>query len=190
MRCALSVLLFLATCLRAEFTATVSIDASHPHAQLPQTIFGTFLEPIGHSIYGGLWAEILENPSFEENLWSAEAIRDMIAADPDLLRASSLGLPLPWEPLDPRQGNRYELGGLAWVVLPPKGFDALPGAPTDYKSWAEAAAPEPGSLADPIPFATSSPAEGQSPDEFKVPGDLGADPARVGPTGKAADRKG
>ena len=89
--------------------AVISVDASHPHAnELPKTIFGTFLEPIGHSIYGGLWAEVLENPSFEENLWSAGAIRDMVAADPDLVDASALGLPLPWEPLNPHQGNRYE----------------------------------------------------------------------------------
>jgi len=52
--------------------AKVEIDASKQAAyKIPRTIFGTFLEPIGNSTYGGLWADVLENPSLEEGLWSA-----------------------------------------------------------------------------------------------------------------------
>ena len=75
---------------------------------IPPTIFSSFLEPIGHSTYGGLWSELLENGSFEEGLWSAGAIASMIKERPELERASKLDLPLPWEPLDLRQENRYE----------------------------------------------------------------------------------
>jgi alpha-N-arabinofuranosidase len=75
---------------------------------IPRTIFGTFLEPIGNSTYNGLWAEILQNPSLEENLWSASSIARMIEEQPSLAQASRVGLPLPWEPLDTKQGNRYE----------------------------------------------------------------------------------
>jgi alpha-N-arabinofuranosidase len=75
---------------------------------IPRTIFGTFLEPIGNSTYNGLWAEILQNPSLEENLWSASSVARMIEEQPALAQASRVGLPLPWEPLDPKQGNRYE----------------------------------------------------------------------------------
>jgi len=53
-------------------------------------------------------AEVLENPSFEDNLWSARRIEEMVNDEPGLARASELGLPLPWEPLDGQQGNRYE----------------------------------------------------------------------------------
>jgi alpha-L-arabinofuranosidase len=74
---------------------------------IPPTLFGSFLEPIGHSTYGGLWADVVENPSFEEGLWSAGNVENMLRARPELRRASSLGLPLPWQPLDPSQGNRY-----------------------------------------------------------------------------------
>ena len=89
--------------------ATITIDASRvSNLEIPRTIFGTFLEPIGNSIYGGLWAELLQNPSFEGNLWSAGGIQRMIHDEPPLARASELGLPLPWEPLDAKQGNRYE----------------------------------------------------------------------------------
>src|SRR5438045_2100851 len=76
--------------------------------KIPRTIFGSFLEPIGSSTYKGLWAEILQNPSFEENLWSAQAVARMIQNEPSLVRSSELALPLPWEPLNASQGNRYE----------------------------------------------------------------------------------
>ncbi len=75
---------------------------------IPRTIFGTFLEPIGNSTYNGLWAEILQNPSFEENLWSVSNIEQMVREEPALSKSSALGLPLPWEPLNVKQGNRYE----------------------------------------------------------------------------------
>jgi alpha-L-arabinofuranosidase len=75
--------------------------------KIPRSIFGAFLEPIGNSIYNGLWAEILENPSFEENLWSASNLADMLHERPELTRSSELALPLPWEPLYSAQGSRY-----------------------------------------------------------------------------------
>ena len=89
--------------------ATIEIDAANPAAyKIPRTIYGTFLEPIGRSIYGGLWAQLLENPSFEDNLWSAGQIRSQIEREPALAQSSSLGLSLPWEPLEAAQGSRYE----------------------------------------------------------------------------------
>jgi alpha-N-arabinofuranosidase len=74
---------------------------------IPETLFGSFLEPIGHSTYGGLWADVVENPSFENGLWSVRNEESMLRSRPELRRASQLGLPLPWEPLDGSQGNRY-----------------------------------------------------------------------------------
>lgn len=74
---------------------------------IPTSVFGSFLEPIGKSTYGGLWADALENPSFEDGLWSVGNIANMLHARPELRRASQLGIPLPWEPLDQAQGNRY-----------------------------------------------------------------------------------
>jgi alpha-N-arabinofuranosidase len=76
--------------------------------RIPRTIFGSFLEPIANSTYGGLVAQVLENPSLEEGLWDAGHLKKMIAADPQLLRASELSLPMPWEPLVYAQENRYE----------------------------------------------------------------------------------
>ena len=88
--------------------AVIEIDAAKVQHSIPRTIYGTFLEPIGHSTYGGLWAQVLENPSFEDNLWSAARIRQMLTEHPELVESSGLGLPLPWQPLDSAQGSRYE----------------------------------------------------------------------------------
>ncbi|HBY59338.1 MAG TPA: hypothetical protein DEH78_05920, partial [Solibacterales bacterium] len=64
MKC-LSLLALLACTLCAQ-DAVIRIDPSRRAPRpVPRTIFGTFLEPIGNSIYNGLWAQILENPSFE-----------------------------------------------------------------------------------------------------------------------------
>ena len=87
----------------------VHIDVSKPAAYtIPRTIFGSFLEPIGNSTYGGLVADVIENPSFEEGLWDGAHIKQMLSEEPQLMRATELGLPLPWEPLDYMQENRYE----------------------------------------------------------------------------------
>ena len=104
--------------LRAQITvdqpipsvAAVHVDASRDAgAKISPTIFGSFLEPIGNSTYNGLWAEILQNPSLEAGLWDAPHVTEMLHQRPELSRASQLGLPLPWEPLDYAQGNRYQI---------------------------------------------------------------------------------
>ncbi len=90
--------------------ATVHVDASRSAGpEIPRTIFGSFLEPIGNSTYNGLWAELLQNPSLEAGLWDAMHVRQMLEEDPELARASQLDLPLPWQPLAINEGNRYEI---------------------------------------------------------------------------------
>lgn len=112
-------------------TATIRVDAAvSAGADIPRTIFGTFLEPIGNSTYGGLWAELLRNPSFESGLWDAPHIAQMMREEPSLARASQLGLPIPWEPLRPDEGNRYavEYGDAAnsWQSLVVYGIRGQP----------------------------------------------------------------
>lgn len=104
-----TIYLSCALALHLSAQTIVDVDAAKPAGyKIPRTIFGTFLEPIGNSTYNGLWAEILENPSFEANLWSAGGVRRMTEAEPSLMRSSQMGLPLPWEPLEYAQGARYE----------------------------------------------------------------------------------
>jgi alpha-N-arabinofuranosidase len=87
----------------------IVIRVSHPDTrqEIAPTLFGSFLEPIGHSTYGGLWANVVENPSFEEGLWSGENLETLWNSHAELRAASSLGLPTPWEPLYLAQGSRY-----------------------------------------------------------------------------------
>ena len=135
--------LSLATALHGQITvvkpipqtATIDVNAASVGAEtIPRTIFGTFLEPIGNSTYNGLWAELLQNPSFEAGLWSPARVADMLHDNPELLAASRLALPLPWEPLDPRQGSRYELNygdaANSWQSLRVFG---VPGEPTGIR---------------------------------------------------------
>ena len=90
-------------------TGPIHIRVSRPAAPqiVPETLFGSFLEPIRNSTYGGLWADVIANPSFEDGLWSANNVVEMLHDRPELKRASQVGLPLPWEPLDRSQGSRY-----------------------------------------------------------------------------------
>jgi alpha-L-arabinofuranosidase len=115
--------------------ATVHVNAAQSAGPaIPRTIFGTFLEPIGNSTYNGLWAELLENPSLEMGLWDGNHVRQMLEQRPTLVRASELDLPLPWEPLNPGQGNRYELrtgdAANSWMSLRIFG---VPGEPTGIR---------------------------------------------------------
>lgn len=116
-------------------TAEIRVNAKQPVGDsIPRTIFGSFLEPIGNSTYNGLWAEILQNPSLEAGLWGASNVANMLREEPALARASALGLPLPWEPLDGNQGNRYELrygkAANSWRSLVIIG---VPGQPTGIR---------------------------------------------------------
>jgi alpha-N-arabinofuranosidase len=80
-------------------TAPIDVDAtSLAGPPIPRTLFGTFLEPINDSTYNGLWAELLQNPSFEAGLWSPAWTADMLRDNPELVQSSRLAIPLPWEP--------------------------------------------------------------------------------------------
>lgn len=99
----------LSSGLDASRVTKIDVDASKTAAYtIPRTIFGSFLEPIANSTYEGLVADVVRNPSFEEGLWDAGRTKKLLTDEPSLVRASELGLPLPWEPLDYSQGNRYE----------------------------------------------------------------------------------
>ena len=90
-------------------SAVVHVHITRPAVPqvIPPSVFGSFLEPIGHAVYGGLWADVVENPSFEDGLWSLGNLDTMLRERPELRRASQLGLPTPWEPLHSADGNRY-----------------------------------------------------------------------------------
>jgi alpha-N-arabinofuranosidase len=78
--------------------------------RVPDTIFGSFLEPIGNSINGGVVAEILENGSLESGLWNHSNLERLFREQPELIESTNqTGIPLPWQPLNMAAGNRFEL---------------------------------------------------------------------------------
>ena len=97
------------TSSKSPSDAPIHIQISKMAVQqtIPPTVFGSFLEPINSAVYGGLWADVLENGSFEEGLWSLPNLESMVRDRPELRRASELGLPTPWLPLHEADGNRY-----------------------------------------------------------------------------------
>ncbi len=104
-----STLVLLSSAAAAADGGVIRIDAGKKASyRIPRTIYGTFLEPIGNSIYGGIWAQLLANPSFEEKVWTIRVLERMAKQNPALLEASDQGIPAPWEALYPKQGFRYE----------------------------------------------------------------------------------
>jgi len=75
--------------------------------RIPRTVYGTFLENIGFSMYGGLSAQLLDNPSLETYYASLEFLEQRFLTPP-FRRSTHMGLPLPWLPLREADGWRYE----------------------------------------------------------------------------------
>lgn len=89
---------------------TVNVDPASNLGTVSPRIFGTFIEPIDNSINNGVAAEILVNGSLEAGLWNHAMLEEMFRNQPELIDSSdSTGIPLPWQPLNPAAGNRYEL---------------------------------------------------------------------------------
>jgi alpha-N-arabinofuranosidase len=88
--------------------ATIVIDVSQPATwRIPRTVYGTFLEDIGDSIQGGVSAELLNNPSLETYEASLDTMEQRFS-NHEFRYSSQIGLPLPWLPVWPKQGRRYE----------------------------------------------------------------------------------
>lgn len=109
--------IFSAQAMQAQITvaqpmpATVTVHVgSAGTVQIPRSVFGSFLEPIGNSINGGVDAEILTNGSLESGLWNHTNLEHIFADDPELIESTNAtGIPLPWKPLDFDAGNRFVL---------------------------------------------------------------------------------
>jgi alpha-N-arabinofuranosidase len=55
---------FLAIPPEAQAAPRVRVDTSKEGAPISRYIYGQFIEHLGRSIYGGLWAEMLEDRKF------------------------------------------------------------------------------------------------------------------------------
>jgi len=69
-------------------------------------VYGIYTENVGNEIYGGVSAQLLENPSLEDYHASLQVMNARFA-DPAFVESLNEGLPLPWQPLR-NVGKRYE----------------------------------------------------------------------------------
>ena len=90
----------------AEAVITV-LPAERATYRIPRTIYGTFLEHIGASVFGGVSAQLLDNPSLEPYPATPEIINQRFSAAA-FRQSTRFNLPLPWLPLR-AAGRRYEL---------------------------------------------------------------------------------
>lgn len=90
-------------------TVTVKVGARPLHT-IPAEIFGSFLEPIGNAVNGGISAELVTNGSLEAGLWNHTNLENLFREQPELMDSTNeTGIPMPWMPLNRAVGNRYEL---------------------------------------------------------------------------------
>src|SRR5690349_10055155 len=59
---------FLLASARADIAATLNIDVSNPGATIPGSFYGLMTEEINHSYDGGLFAELIQNRTFQDPL--------------------------------------------------------------------------------------------------------------------------
>ncbi|MGC4031929.1 MAG: hypothetical protein QM754_09395 [Tepidisphaeraceae bacterium] len=52
----------------AQSSATIHVDVAKKGAAVPSTLYGIFIEDINHAMDGGLYAELVQNRSFEEGV--------------------------------------------------------------------------------------------------------------------------
>jgi alpha-N-arabinofuranosidase len=98
------------TVFRATPPSVTVHVASSGTDRIPDTIFGSFLEPIGNSINNGISSEILVNRSLEAGLWNHVNLENMFREQPELVESSNeTGIPVPWQSLNRDAGNRFEL---------------------------------------------------------------------------------
>ncbi|MGA3097958.1 MAG: alpha-L-arabinofuranosidase C-terminal domain-containing protein [Bryobacteraceae bacterium] len=87
--------------------AVIDIRAGQQSSfRIPRTVYGIYTENVGNEIYGGLSAQLLENPSLEDYHASLQVMNTRFS-DRAFVESLNEGLPLPWQPLR-NVGKRYE----------------------------------------------------------------------------------
>ncbi len=88
--------------------AVIEIRAGQQSSfRIPRTVYGIYTENVGNEIYGGVSAQLLENPSLEDYHASLQVMNARFA-DRAFVNSLNVGLPLPWQPLRD-VGKRYRV---------------------------------------------------------------------------------
>lgn len=90
---------------------TISVNANKPIAKINPFIYGVNLEHLELSVYGGYWAELLDNRKFFGPDGGSRIAGTYYAADPgptpweaEMQDAPDIGLVPPWKVLNPASG--------------------------------------------------------------------------------------
>jgi len=103
----------------SSFTAVLNVYAAEVAKPISKYLFGKFTEHLGRNIYRGMWAQILENPSFEPHCFFAnkigvleERLNSMEKLFPDikLLESFRNGVAYGWA--------RYGEGDVTYSLVP------------------------------------------------------------------------
>ncbi len=98
--------------------ATVSVDASKAGAPISKYIYGQFIEHLGRCIYGGLWAEMLEDRKFFYPVTGEAPAWEMFKPGPRSFDGEGHPYELlvrsPWMIIGPKQGVKMAASG-AWA---------------------------------------------------------------------------
>jgi len=87
--------------------AVIEIRAAEKSAfRIPRTVYGIYMENLGNTIFRGVAAQLLENPSLETYHASLQTLNSRFSG-PEFQNSLNVELPLPWLPLR-MSGNRYE----------------------------------------------------------------------------------
>src|SRR5258708_13488988 len=89
----------------AEAVITV-FPVQHEPYRIPRSIYGTFIQNIAQSVFGGVSAQLLDNPSLEPYPASPENINRHFSAAA-FRQSTRFNLPLPCLPLRPPR-RRYD----------------------------------------------------------------------------------
>lgn len=84
---------FLASAIAAQGQVTLNVDVNHPGIKVSPNLYGIFFEDINHAADGGLYAELIRNRSFEDNVkqpdsWSVSGDASMQLVDKQLLNTA------------------------------------------------------------------------------------------------------
>jgi alpha-N-arabinofuranosidase len=94
---------------REKATLTVQIDAGKTGAPINPFVYGQFIEHLGRCIYGGIWAEMLEDRKFYFPITDKyDPYRDLRESNFPVVGAS------PWKSLDPRGRLRWSTKTRSW----------------------------------------------------------------------------
>src|ERR1017187_5792698 len=87
--------------------AVIEIRAGQQSSfRIPRTVYGIYMENLGNTVFGGVSAQLLENPSLEDYHAPLQVLNTRFS-DPAFVNSLDVGLPLPWLPLRD-SGKRYE----------------------------------------------------------------------------------